>query len=197
MQYKLSVGEYSVTQDAEYSDKIIEQTKNFPILFIGKDSYIEEATVLFVPDNFNLYHLQIGRYSSLAAGIQILLDMNHDYKRPSQGRIQGIPYARPTQIKRQGQVIIMNDCWIGENVTLLSGITIGNGAVVAAESVVTKDVPEYAIVGGNPAKIIGYRFQPSQIEALKKSAGGIGILIPFVKIKSSYMATLTNLLRIT
>lgn len=167
MQYKLSVGEYSVTKDSEYTDEIIEKSKKFPVLFIGKDSYIEEATVLFVPDNHILYNLHIGRYSSLAAGIQILTDMNHDYKRPSQGRIATIPYRRPEQIKRNGEVIIMNDCWIGQNVTLLSGITIGNGAVVAAESVVTKDVPEYAIVGGNPAKIIGYRFLPEQIEALK------------------------------
>lgn len=167
MQYKLSVGEYSVTKDSEYTDEIIEKNKRFPILFIGRDSYIEEATVLFVPDEHILYNLQIGRYSCLAAGINILTDMNHDYKRPSQGRITGVPYRRPEQIRRDGQVTIMNDCWIGQNVTILSGVTIGNGAVVAAESVVTKDVPEYAIVGGNPAKVIGYRFSPDQIEALK------------------------------
>ena len=61
MQYKLSVGEYSVTKDSEYTDEIIEKNKRFPILFIGKDSYIEEATVLFLTDEHILYNLHIGR----------------------------------------------------------------------------------------------------------------------------------------
>ena len=63
-------------------------------------------------------------------------------------------YQRPHLIRRKGQVIIMNDCWIGNGVIMLGGITIGNGAVVAAGAVVTKDVPPYAIVAGNPAKVI-------------------------------------------
>ena len=62
----------------------------------------------------------------------------------------------------------MNDCWIGNGVIMLGGITIGNGAVVAAGAVVTKDVPPYAIVAGNPANVIGYRFEPAQIAALNK-----------------------------
>lgn len=77
-------------------------------------------------------------------------------------------YQRPHLIRRKGQVIIMNDCWIGNGVIMLGGITIGNGAVVAAGAVVTKDVPPYAIVAGNPAKVIGYRFEPEQIAALNK-----------------------------
>ena len=62
-----------------------------------------------------------------------------------------------------------NDVWIGQNVTLSTGITIGNGAIVAANSVVTKSVPDYAIVGGNPAKIIKYRFSDYQREELLKT----------------------------
>lgn len=65
-------------------------------------------------------------------------------------------------------VEIGNDVWIGENVTILNGIKIGDGAVIAAGSVVTKDVPEYAIVGGVPAKIIKYRFTEEQIKKLIK-----------------------------
>lgn len=56
-------------------------------------------------------------------------------------------------------VIIGNDCWINSNVTLISGVTIGDGAVVLAGAVVTKDVPPYAIVAGVPAKVIKYRFE--------------------------------------
>lgn len=55
-------------------------------------------------------------------------------------------------------VVIGNDVWIGDNVTILSGIKIGDGAILAAGSVVTKDVEAYSIVGGSPAKLIRYRF---------------------------------------
>ena len=66
----------------------------------------------------------------------------------------------------KGHVIIHNDVWIGENATLLSGIEIHNGAVIANGSMVTKDVPPYTIVGGNPAKIIKARFSREVISAL-------------------------------
>ena len=58
--------------------------------------------------------------------------------------------------------------WIGLNVTILGGVTVGDGAGLAAGAIVTKDVPPYAIVGGNPAKIIKYRFSKEQIEKLLK-----------------------------
>ncbi|RWT08861.1 hypothetical protein DN600_02135 [Aeromonas caviae] len=61
---------------------------------------------------------------------------------------------------------IGNDVWIATDVKIMQGVTIGDGAVIAQESLVTKSVPPYAIVGGNPAKIIRYRFSPSEIEQL-------------------------------
>ena len=63
-------------------------------------------------------------------------------------------------------VVVGNDVWIGESASILSGVTIGDGAVVAAGAVVTKDVPPYAVVGGVPARIIKYRFTEEQIAAL-------------------------------
>ena len=63
-------------------------------------------------------------------------------------------------------IIIENDVWIGYRVTILSGIRIGNGAIVAAGSVVTRDVPPYSIVGGVPARIIRYRFNQEIIREL-------------------------------
>jgi len=63
---------------------------------------------------------------------------------------------------------VNDDVWIGHGSTILSGVRIGQGAVVAAGSVVTKDVPLYAIVGGVPAKVIKYRFEPEMIEQLLK-----------------------------
>jgi virginiamycin A acetyltransferase len=63
-------------------------------------------------------------------------------------------------------IIIENDVWIAANVTIKEGVRVGSGAVIAMESLVTKDVPPYAIVGGNPAKIIRYRFSKEQIDDL-------------------------------
>ncbi len=66
------------------------------------------------------------------------------------------------------KAIIGNDVWIGRNAVILSGVKIGNGAIIGAGAVVIKDVPDYAIVGGVPAKIIRYRFTPEIIETLNK-----------------------------
>jgi acetyltransferase-like isoleucine patch superfamily enzyme len=66
----------------------------------------------------------------------------------------------------KGDVIIGNDVWIGMNTTIMSGVTIGDGAIVANNSHVVKDVEPYALVGGNPAKFIKYRFSAEQIQKL-------------------------------
>lgn len=168
MSITLNVPQYSVTEDTVYWNDLFEEHKNLPMLCIGRDSYIEETQVEAGPDQDLLYSIQVGRYSSIARDTKMIIDLNHDYKRVCQGRISGVAYQRPHLTRRKGQIVIMNDCWIGNGVIMLGGITIGNGAVVAAGAVVTKDVPAYAIVAGNPAKVIGYRFEPEQIAALNK-----------------------------
>lgn len=69
-------------------------------------------------------------------------------------------------MKRKGQILIQNDVWIGRGSTIMGGVTIHNGAIIAANSVVTKDVEPYSIVGGNPAKIIKYRFEKEIVDKL-------------------------------
>lgn len=71
-------------------------------------------------------------------------------------------------LRKNEPVIIGNDVWIGANVSILPGVKIGDGAVVAAGAVVTKDVEDYAVVGGVPAGIIKYRFAPEEIAVLKR-----------------------------
>lgn len=68
-------------------------------------------------------------------------------------------------------ITLLGDNWIGANTTILRGVTIGEGAVVAAGAVVTKDVPDYAIVGGVPAKVLKYRFTQEEIDEHKRLIG--------------------------
>lgn len=70
--------------------------------------------------------------------------------------------------ERKGDTIIESDAWIGMNAMIMPGVNIGEGAIVAAESVVVKDVPAYTIVGGNPAKEIKKRFTDEEIAKLKE-----------------------------
>jgi len=70
----------------------------------------------------------------------------------------------------KGDVLIENDVWIGKEACILSGVRIGNGAVVGARAVVAKDVPPYAIVVGNPARVVRYRFSPEAVAELLRIA---------------------------
>ncbi|MGV2099064.1 CatB-related O-acetyltransferase [Rhizobium sp. 21-4511-3d] len=77
-----------------------------------------------------------------------------------------VPNTRPKGRKRSNKIVIGNDVWFGASSLVLKGVTIGDGAVIGAGAVVTKDVPPYAIVAGNPAKLIRYRFEPGVIADL-------------------------------
>ncbi|WP_275950878.1 CatB-related O-acetyltransferase [Cytobacillus citreus] len=68
--------------------------------------------------------------------------------------------------KFKGNTVIGNDVWIGYNATIMPGVNIGDGAIIATNAVVTKDVPSFSIVGGNPAKLIRYRFEEKTIDVL-------------------------------
>ncbi|WP_281040324.1 MULTISPECIES: CatB-related O-acetyltransferase [unclassified Mesorhizobium] len=69
----------------------------------------------------------------------------------------------------RGPIVVGHDVWIGARAIIMSGVTIGNGAVIGAGSVVTKDVPPYAIVAGSPARIIRYRFSPDVVDRIQAS----------------------------
>lgn len=116
--------------------------------------------------------LIIGKYCSIADDVTILLGGNHriDWVTtyPFSALADTWPEARGVvgHPHTNGDVRIGNDVWLGRGSTIMSGVTIGDGAVVASCSVVTKDVAPYAIVGGNPAKHIKYRFSETEIAAL-------------------------------
>lgn len=68
----------------------------------------------------------------------------------------------------KGDTVVGNDVWIGQNVTFLPGVHVGDGCIIGANSVVAKDVPPYSVVVGNPAKVIRKRFDDEMIELLEK-----------------------------
>lgn len=92
--------------------------------------------------------VRIGNYFHTGVNLTII-SSNHNYDNAT-----AIPYDK---IRIKKAVIIKDFVWCGNNVTIIPGITIGEGAIIAAGAVVTKNVPDYAIVGGNPAVIIKYR----------------------------------------
>lgn len=87
------------------------------------------------------------------------------YRKRNKDLFSGMLKLR-TEATKKESITIKNDVWIGQNVTILRGVTIGNGAILASNSVITKDVPDYAIIGGVPAKIIKYRFEEDIISRL-------------------------------
>jgi acetyltransferase-like isoleucine patch superfamily enzyme len=108
-------------------------------------------------------NLVIGKYCSIAACLTILLGGNHRSDWISTYPFGHVPdsdwgVVPKNHLTTKGDVIIGNDVWIGYDVTILSGIHIGSGAVIAAKSVVTRDVKAYSITAGNPAKHKIYRF---------------------------------------
>lgn len=124
---------------------------------VGKGTY---GNLYVVTRDYQNVKLSIGNYCSIAGGVKFLLSGNHQYDIISTYPYEllflnsydaGIAVAK-------GNIVLGDDVWIGENAIICSGVTIGQGAIVAAGAIVTKDVEPYAIVGGNPAKVIKFRF---------------------------------------
>ncbi|WP_314733315.1 CatB-related O-acetyltransferase [Afifella sp. JA880] len=116
--------------------------------------------------------LIIGRYTSIADGVTIFLGGNHrtDWVTtyPFSALAKRWPEARGIvgHPATKGDVVIGNDVWIGGQAVILSGVTIGDGAVIAARAVVTRNVEPYSIVGGNPARPLAERFSREQKQKL-------------------------------
>ena len=145
---------------------------------MGLGSYIGRNTHL---------NADIGRFTSIAPGVRCV-NATHPMKEPfvttsplffSRDRSknpQRETFAKRQMVEefryydkdREIDVYIGNDCWIGQDVTFIGGIKVDDGAVVLAKAVVTKDVPPFAIVGGVPAKIIGFRYNQETIDFLLK-----------------------------
>lgn len=112
--------------------------------------------------------LKIGNYCSIAENVTFMLGLDHPTN-----HISTFPYkvkclGHTVESISKGDIVVDDDVWIGYGATILSGVHIGQGAVIAAGAVVSKDVSPYSIVGGVPAKIIKYRFDDELIQELMK-----------------------------
>lgn len=116
----------------------------------------------------SLSSLAIGDFCSIADETYFILDGGHNLNTISTYPFKQDVLGIQGESLSKGDITVDDDVWIGYRSTILSGVHIGQGAVVAAGAVVTKDVPPYAIVGGVPAKVIKYRFEPEIIEELLK-----------------------------
>lgn len=124
-------------------------------------------------DNTNIFSklgkIKIGNFCSIANNV-LIIDYAHKIRRPSSYYMSQNIFGGSVidDLESKGDIVIGHDVWIGSSCTILSGVDIGNGSVIAANSLVNKNVPPYAVVAGNPAKIIKYRFSEERISDLQK-----------------------------
>lgn len=123
--------------------------------------------------DFNGDKLIIGKFCQIAKGVEFIMNganhrMNSVTTYPFNIMGNGWEKVTPklSDLPLKGDTVVGNDVWIGQNVTVLPGVHIGDGAIIGANSVVSKDVPPYHIVGGNPVKIIRKRFDDETIAYL-------------------------------
>lgn len=162
----------------------VRNTVTNPNIVIGEYTYYDDPEDA---ENFErnvLYHfpfigdkLIIGKFCALARGVKFIMNgANHKLSGFSTypfyifggGWEQAMPQAGDLPYK--GDTVIGNDVWIGYEALVMPGVRIGDGAIIAARSVVVGDIPAYTIAGGNPARVIRERFEPSVAQELQRLA---------------------------
>ncbi len=136
----------------------------FQLVEVGNFSYGRIVARFFN----NEERLKIGHFVSIAEGVVFLIGADHHISTISTYPMDTLITKSNTYVDpvKQGNIEIGDDVWLGTDALIMGGVKVGNGAVVAAGSIVTKDVPAYAIVGGCPAKVIKYRFPDNVIAEL-------------------------------
>ncbi|MFD5181009.1 CatB-related O-acetyltransferase [Nocardia sp. NPDC058379] len=150
-----------------------------PLIEVGEFTYYDDPDDATAFETRNvLYHygpekLIIGKFCALATGVRFLMNgANHrmdgpsTFPFPTMGGAWSAHLDLLTDLPNRGDTVVGNDVWIGNGATIMPGVRIGHGAIVAAGSVVTRDVPDYGIVGGNPARLLRTRYDDNDITRL-------------------------------
>lgn len=152
---------------------VIKYSKLDPYVSIQRNNIVHNSDIgkhTYTGPNTIILHSQIGNFSSISWNVSIG-PANHDY---SLITTHSFLYSKDSVLNPQIEAYnryseecnIGNDVWIGANVVILRGVNVGDGAVIGSNTIVNKDVPPYAIVVGNPGKIIKYRFNRAIIDKL-------------------------------
>lgn len=154
-----------------------------PLIEVGEYTYYDDPEFAEEFETRNVLHhygpdkLVIGKFCALATGVTFIMNgANHRMNGVSTYpfAIMGDDWARHMDLVQdlpsRGDTVVGNDVWFGGNVTVMPGVRIGHGSIVSTGAVVTRDVPDYAIVGGNPAMEIKRRFSAEDIEKLVRIA---------------------------
>ena len=150
---KIEVGDFSYYDDSRGPEHFVARCVRYHFEFVGDK-------------------LIIGKFVAIAQGVQFIMNgANHPMRGFStfpfgtMGFVPGEPFGTEGDPPR-GDTVIGHDVWLGREAVIMPGIRVGEGAIVGAHSVVGRDVPPYAIVAGNPARIIRRRFDEASIERL-------------------------------
>ena len=142
-------------------------------IFIAKGSYIHKGVTIGEGTRINnISHIgesDIGCYCAIG-GRLVIRSTNHSVEYLNmQDYLQNNTLGSHVEVagKSKGKVSIGHGVWIGDSVIILPGVTVGNGAVIGAGSVVTKPIPDYAVAVGNPARVMRYRFSKDILNILK------------------------------
>lgn len=132
----------------------------------GTYGFDYKKAFLYLPED----KIKIGKYTSIAADVSFIASGEHYYNRVSSYPFYAnlLKLGNSKDTKSNGPIEIGNDVWIGHGAVILSGVSIGNGAVIAANSLVVKNVAPYTVVGGVPAKKIKRRFSEDVTVALER-----------------------------
>lgn len=150
-----------------------------PLIEVGEYSYYDDPDHATEFETRNVTHhygpdrLLIGKFCAFAAGVTFVMNgANHrmngvsTYPFPIMGGAWSKHTDLISDLPSRGDTVVGNDVWIGGNATIMPGVRIGHGAIVSTGAVVTKDVPDYAIVGGNPAAVIRMRYDADDVSQL-------------------------------
>ncbi|MFI9100824.1 CatB-related O-acetyltransferase [Streptomyces fildesensis] len=150
-----------------------------PLIEVGEFSYYDDLDDPTAFETRNvLYHygpekLVIGKFCALGTGVRFLMNgANHrmdgpsTFPFPTMGGSWAEHFDLLTGLPNRGDTVVGNDVWFGHGTTVMPGVRIGHGAIIAAGAVVTGDVPDYGIVGGNPARLIRTRYSDEDVARL-------------------------------
>ncbi|PJE80879.1 Chloramphenicol acetyltransferase [invertebrate metagenome] len=169
--------------ESPFIGKSLKEQVTNPNIIVGDYSYysgyyhghsFDECARYLSPDRNDVDKLVIGKFCSIGSGAVFMMAGNQGHRKdwastfPFFYQDNGLFGSVPDGFERAGDTVVGNDVWIGSEAMIMPGVTLGDGAIIASRALVTKPVPAYTIVGGNPAKTIRQRFSDREVGMLEE-----------------------------